>query len=163
MNRRRFFGMSIAALTAIGLPAWLLPERSIFLPPVCGWYPSDLRMRETIQYSAIDDKLFIRHDALFRNGTLGCLTSLEQVQVVHHLPNDAENEQALWAEYSLATRNFSQYENGSSVNVRFNPDEIERMRHMSRLRLKQFSDLQGLESYRGGRLPLLNDAFARYV
>lgn len=163
MNRRRFFGMSIAALTAIGLPAWLLPERSIFLPPACGWYPSDLRMRETIQYSAIDDKLFIRHDALFRNNALGCLTNLEQVQVVHHMPNDSENERALWAEYSLVTRNFAQHENGSSVNVRFNPDEIERMRRMSRLRLQQFSDLQRLETFRGGRLPLPNDAFSRYV
>lgn len=37
MNRRQFFGMTAAAVAAAGLPALVLPERTIFLPPRTGW------------------------------------------------------------------------------------------------------------------------------
>jgi hypothetical protein len=39
MNRRQFFGMTVAAIAAANLPAFVLPERTIFLPPVGGWWP----------------------------------------------------------------------------------------------------------------------------
>lgn len=42
MNRRKFFGMSVAALTAAGLPLALLPERTMFMPPRFGWRPAEL-------------------------------------------------------------------------------------------------------------------------
>lgn len=65
MNRRHFFGMTAAALVGAGLPLTLLPERSIFLPPKCGRYPSDFVMREVIQFSLSADKFIIRYDAPF--------------------------------------------------------------------------------------------------
>jgi hypothetical protein len=163
MNRRKFFGMTVAALTAAGLPLTLLAEKSIFLPPSCGWYPSDLRMREVIQYSVIDDKLFIQHDALFREHG-GRLINLEQIQVVHHLPCDEDNERALWAQNSVTSiRHFASDSSDEATLVKFNPDELDRMRRMSRLRLEQFSNLDGLTTVRGVRLPLPRGAFARYV
>jgi hypothetical protein len=65
VNRRHFFGMTAAALIGAGLPLSLLPERSVFLPPREGWYPSDFVMREVIQYDINGDALAIRHDAMF--------------------------------------------------------------------------------------------------
>lgn len=65
MNRRHFFGMTAAALIGAGLPLSLLPERSIFLPPREGWYPSDFVMREVIQYNIGADCFAVRHDVPF--------------------------------------------------------------------------------------------------
>ena len=168
MNRRHFFGMTAAALIGAGLPLSLLPERSIFLPPRGGWYPSDLRMREVIQYSVLDDKLFVRHDALFANADVeSCLgfaqVNLEQVHVVQAMPHDEANECVVWAEYSTTHGNFGSREMGVAVPVKFNPEHIDRIRTLSRLRLEQFSRIEGLTVPRGCRLPLPQGTFARYV
>lgn len=63
MNRRHFFGMTAGALALAGLPAFLLPERTIFLPPSGGWVPG-IRMRWVEQYVITDDSIPIRFDAL---------------------------------------------------------------------------------------------------
>lgn len=61
MNRRKFFGMTIAALTAAGLPITLLPDKKIFLPPRSGfWTP--LMIREVEQYLINNDSLCMRWD-----------------------------------------------------------------------------------------------------
>ena len=61
MNRRKFFGMTVAALTAAGLPLTLLPEKKIFLPPRGGlWTP--LQIREVEQYLINNDSLCMRWD-----------------------------------------------------------------------------------------------------
>ena len=65
MNRRKFFGMTAAALVGAGLPLSLLPERSVFLPPREDWYPSDFVMREVIQFDLSRNKFMIRHDVMF--------------------------------------------------------------------------------------------------
>jgi hypothetical protein len=65
MNRRHFFGMTAAALVGVGLPLSLLPERSIFLPPRQGWYPSDFVMGEVIQFGLSVNQFVVRHDAHF--------------------------------------------------------------------------------------------------
>lgn len=67
MNRRQFFGMSAAAVALAGLPALVLPERSIFLPPRFGWQPyklGDGYMREVEQYVINTDSLAYRYDAV---------------------------------------------------------------------------------------------------
>ena len=84
MNRRHFFGMTAAALIGAGLPLSLLPERSIFLPPREGWYPSDFVMREVIQYMINADAHAVRHDALFQ-GPQGPVQSFTLV----YLPESA--------------------------------------------------------------------------
>ena|SRR6185437_16836595 len=61
MNRRQFFGMSAAAVALAGLPAIVLPERKIFLPPRGGWFPA-YRMREVEQYLINNDSLAMRWD-----------------------------------------------------------------------------------------------------
>jgi hypothetical protein len=66
MNRRRFFGMSVAALTAAGLPLSLLPEREIFLPPRSGW-PPNFTLREVEQWTINDDTLWVRYDAAWQS------------------------------------------------------------------------------------------------
>jgi hypothetical protein len=68
MNRRKFFGMTIAAVAAAGLPALVLPERTIFLPPRAGWFPEALRMREVQQYLINTDTLATRWDVLVSAG-----------------------------------------------------------------------------------------------
>lgn len=68
MNRRQFFGMSAVAVAAAGLPALVLPERSIFLPPRTGWFPEKLRMREVQQYLINTDSLATRWDVLITAG-----------------------------------------------------------------------------------------------
>jgi hypothetical protein len=60
MNRRHFFGMTAAAVVAVGLPLSVLPERTIFLPPNGGvWLP---KMRQIEQYLINDDSLRMRWD-----------------------------------------------------------------------------------------------------
>lgn len=68
MNRRHFFGMTLAAVTAAGLPTLVLPERSIFLPPRTGWFPEKLRMREVQQYLINTDTFATRWDVLVTAG-----------------------------------------------------------------------------------------------
>lgn len=68
MNRRQFFGMTAAAVAAAGLPALVLPERTIFLPPRTGWFPEKLRMREIQQYLINNDSLATRWDVLVTAG-----------------------------------------------------------------------------------------------
>ena len=53
MNRRHFFGMTLAGVVAAGLPEILLPEKSIFLPPRGGW--QNWTMREIDHYRIIND------------------------------------------------------------------------------------------------------------
>ena len=84
MNRRKFFGMTAAALVGAGLPLSLLPERSIFLPPREDWYPSNFVMREVIQYVINADAYGVRHDALFE-GPQGPVQSFTMV----YLPESA--------------------------------------------------------------------------
>ncbi len=62
MNRRKFFGMTVAALTAAGLPLTLLPEKTIILPPREGWPQPALRMREVRQYIINNDTMPTRYD-----------------------------------------------------------------------------------------------------
>lgn len=64
MNRRQFFGMTLAAVAAAGLPAIVLPERKIFLPPAGGWFSHGLRMREVRAYSISTDELLVRYDVI---------------------------------------------------------------------------------------------------
>lgn len=70
MNRRKFFGLTAATVTALGLPEIVLPERKIFLPPTQGWYPS-LRMREVCAYMIKVDEYVIIHDAVGFNRVTG--------------------------------------------------------------------------------------------
>ena len=70
MNRRHFFGMTLAAVTAAGLPALVLPERSIFLPPRYGWKPGQVTagyMREVEQWVLEDCERRWRYDAIGRD------------------------------------------------------------------------------------------------
>jgi hypothetical protein len=62
VNRRKFFGMSAAALIGAGLPLALLPEKTIFLPPKSGWPQTSLVMREIRQYLINDDSMPMRYD-----------------------------------------------------------------------------------------------------
>jgi hypothetical protein len=66
MNRRKFFGMTAAALTAAGLPLSLLPEKTIFLPPRQGW-PPNFTLREVEQWTINDDTLWVRYDAAWQS------------------------------------------------------------------------------------------------
>lgn len=68
MNRRHFFGMTLAAVAAAGLSPLVLPERTIFLPPRTGWFPEKLRMREVQQYLINTDTLATRWDVLITAG-----------------------------------------------------------------------------------------------
>lgn len=70
MNRRHFFGMTLGALAAAGLPAILMPERTVFLPPKNGWHPHALAgmyMREVEQYDINSDCMHFRYDAVGRD------------------------------------------------------------------------------------------------
>ena len=70
MNRRQFFGMTAAAVAAAGLPALVLPERTLFLPPKFGWKPSQLGagyMRAVEQYVINFDEMHYRYDAIGRD------------------------------------------------------------------------------------------------
>jgi hypothetical protein len=71
MNRRKFFGMTLAGLAAAGLPAILMPEKTLFLPPKYGWKPhliGDFQMREVCQYLInLDELLSWRYDAIGRD------------------------------------------------------------------------------------------------
>lgn len=71
MNRRQFFGMTVAAVVAAGLPLSVLPEKTIFLPPRGGlWTP--LRIREVEQYIINNDSLAMRWDVAWElNGERG--------------------------------------------------------------------------------------------
>lgn len=55
--------MTAAAVAAAGLPALVLPEKTIFLPPRGGWWAPQLRLREVEQYTINDDALWLRYDA----------------------------------------------------------------------------------------------------
>jgi hypothetical protein len=44
VNRRQFFGMTAAAVAAAGLPAFVLPRKTIFLPPKGGWDATEPRV-----------------------------------------------------------------------------------------------------------------------
>lgn len=61
MNRRRFFGMSVAAVLAAGLPLSVLPERKLFLAPAGGFW-TGLPMRESAQYVINQDACLGRFD-----------------------------------------------------------------------------------------------------
>lgn len=66
MNRRQFFGMSAAALAAIGLSE-MLPAKTIFLPPRFGWGPTRLLpgcIREAGQYDINNDEMIWRYDVI---------------------------------------------------------------------------------------------------
>ena len=65
MNRRQFFGMTVAAVAAAGLPALVLPEKKLFLPPRDGWFQTPMRMREIRMYCINDDSLPTRFDAVW--------------------------------------------------------------------------------------------------
>lgn len=70
MNRRKFFGMSVAAVTLAGLPEIVLPQKTIFLPPKHGWHPAQLSngsMRESRQYLINTDSEMWRYDAIGRD------------------------------------------------------------------------------------------------
>lgn len=70
MNRRQFFGMSASGILLAGLPAMVLPERTIFLPPRFGWTPSKLLpgdMREIEFYEVSHDVMLVRYDAIGRD------------------------------------------------------------------------------------------------
>lgn len=62
MNRRQFFGMTAAALASAGLPLTLLPEKSIFLPPINGWPQTPFVMREVRQYLINNDTMPMRYE-----------------------------------------------------------------------------------------------------
>lgn len=67
MNRRHFFGMSAAAVLAAGLPAWVLPEKTLVLPPRFGWQPSKLAtgyVREVALYVIDYDQIWYRYDVV---------------------------------------------------------------------------------------------------
>lgn len=66
MNRRQFFGMTAAAVASAGLPALVLPDKTIFLPPRGGWWAPHLRLREVEQYTINDDALWLRYDAAWK-------------------------------------------------------------------------------------------------
>ncbi len=61
MNRRKFFGMTLAGIVAAGLPELVLPERSIFLPPRLGWHHG-LRLRYVEQYDCCNDPVPLRFE-----------------------------------------------------------------------------------------------------
>jgi hypothetical protein len=70
LNRRKFFGMTALAVAAAGLPALVLPEKTIFLPPRYGWKPAQLGdgyMRELSQYVINVDEMHYRYDAIGRD------------------------------------------------------------------------------------------------
>lgn len=67
MNRRHFFGMTLAAVAAAGLPALVLPDRSIFLPPRLGWFRAPLHYREIRQYLINQDATPTRFDVLYED------------------------------------------------------------------------------------------------
>jgi len=69
MNRRKFFGMTAAAIAAAGLPAWVLPEKTVFLAPKYGWklweVPlGDGYIRMVRKYSINTADYFVRYDVL---------------------------------------------------------------------------------------------------
>lgn len=70
ISRRKFFGMTAVAVAAAGFPQFVLPEKTIFLPPRFGWNPSALGkgyLRETEQYIINFDEMWWRYDAIGRD------------------------------------------------------------------------------------------------
>lgn len=62
--------MTVAAVVAANLPAWVLPEKTIFLPPKWGWHPSRLGagyMRELSYYDLRSDSIIWRYDTKGRD------------------------------------------------------------------------------------------------
>lgn len=62
MNRRHFFGMTVAAVVAAGLSPLVLPDRTVFLPPRGGWLQKPWQIREVEQYLINNDSLAMRWD-----------------------------------------------------------------------------------------------------
>jgi len=70
MNRRKFFGMTATAIALAGLPAFVLADKTIFLPPRFGWKPSEIGtgyMREVSHYLINRDETLYRYDAIARD------------------------------------------------------------------------------------------------
>lgn len=112
MNRRQFFGMTALAVAAAGLPAIVLPDRKIFLPPRGGW---GFSMREVEQYLINTDSMAMRWDVgwITRNGE--------------------------YAQYYVLQEDFPVYSSGSmdSSPLKHTPQIVEDLREIAREKISR--------------------------